>query len=282
MASSQPNSPSATAPQPVTISASATATRRVANLKHRRASSTGPVTTYEAQRISDHRSTYGKQGKLRAFWRKVQTHQKKKLQHLEYLAQFVRERATLQKSFATALVKLTEATSMQPVPTPNLSLDVACNELLQSELTSAKWLSASGEEIIREICDKGYDVLNREYRNSCAGFGKRAHKVSKKIDESHAHVLKCHRAYQNCYQSINQSFASVAGTSAAGGDSSSSSQFSTTCPTNTRDKISTSSAAAPFNKKKQEINKQQQTEKERPNKSNSSILHKKQNYYIHL
>ena len=202
--------------------------KRAASLKQRRNSSTGPITTYEAQRISDHRSTYGKQGKLRSFWRRVQTHQKHKLQHLEYMAEFIRERATLQKTFASSMIKLTQSTSLQPVPKPQLTLDVACNELLSAEKTSAQWIGIAADTIIKEVCDKGFDLTARNFRSTCAKFGKRAVKVSKKIDESHAHVLKCHRSYQNCFQSISQERSNSSNATSSSTSTSTSTTSSTT------------------------------------------------------
>ena len=56
------------------------------------------------------------------------------------MAEFIRERATLQKTFASSMIKLTQSTSLQPVPKPQLTLDVACNELLSAEKTSAQWI----------------------------------------------------------------------------------------------------------------------------------------------
>ena len=116
-------------------------------------------------------------------------------------------------------MKLTEGTSLQPVDQPVLALDVACNEMLTAEKTTAKWIGQTADTIVKEVCDKGFDALAREFRTSCARFGRRTLKVSKKIDESHAQVLKCHRSYQNCYQTINQTRGSGNGGSSSKGSS---------------------------------------------------------------
>jgi hypothetical protein len=197
-------------PPSTTTNTTSTKHKRAAFLKQRRSSSTGPITQYEAQRISEHRSTYGKQGRLRTFWRRVQKHQNEKLQHLEHLASFIRERAHIQKNFAISIIKLTEGTSLQPVIKPTFALDMSCNELLKSEVVTATWITKCADTIMKDVCIKGLDVLSTDFKSACSHFGRRAFRVSKKIDESHAQVLKCHRNYQTTFQNINQHLGSAA------------------------------------------------------------------------
>ena len=171
------------------------------SLRKRRAHSTGPIASYEVRRMTKHRTVFGQQGRLRQFWRRVQRHQSTQLLVIEKIAKFVRDRATVQHNFAVALDKLTSGgSSLRAVAEPRMGLDVTCNELIEAECATAKWMRESAKKAIKDICKNGLDKLVREYKSACSKFGKRALKVSKDIDSWHASVLKAHRTYLKCFE----------------------------------------------------------------------------------
>ena len=183
-------------------SSSSSSPKLSTSLRKRRAHSTGPIASYEVKRMTKHRMIFGQQGKLRQFWRRVQKHQSAQLSMIENIAKFVRERATVQLNFAAALEKLAAGgSSLSTTEKPRIGLDVTCNELLEAETATAKWMGDAAKKAIQDVCKKGLEKLAREYKNACSRFGKRGLKVGRDIDTHHSAVLKAHRAYLKCFES---------------------------------------------------------------------------------
>jgi hypothetical protein len=188
------------------------------SLRKRRAHSTGPIASYEVRRMTKHRTVFGQQGRLRRFWRRVQRHQSGQLLVVERIAKFVRDRATVQHHFAVALDKLAAGgSSLKAVAEPRVGMDVTCNELLEAEGATAKWMRESAKRAIKDICKNGLEKLVREYKSACSTFGKRALRVSKDIDAWHTAVLKAHRTYLKCFEATMSGGSGGGGSSGGGG-----------------------------------------------------------------